>query len=76
MLQTLDKAKETFSAILMIASPDRPDYEVHAFEKELRKIAAITDGEVNEEQLLECTPFSCCTSAKGVLTSVWRSETV
>jgi hypothetical protein len=62
MLQKLDVAKETFSAILMITSPDSTEKEVCAFEKELRKIADIETGEVGDEDLLEATPFSCCTN--------------
>ena len=37
MLQNLDNAKETFSAILMLDSADvTVEKEVHAFERELR----------------------------------------
>jgi hypothetical protein len=68
MLQKLEMARETFSAVLMIASPNTPDKEVHAFEKE------IADMEVGDEDLLEAMPFSCCTNAKSVVTSVWRHQ--
>ena len=54
----------------MIASPDTPDKEIHAFEKELRKIADMDTGEVGDEDLLEAMPFFCCTNAKSVITSV------
>ena len=74
MLQKLDAAKEIFSAILMITSPNVPDKEVHAFENKLRKIADIQTDEVAEEDLLDSTPFSCCTNARGVITSVWQPQ--
>ena len=59
MLQKLDMAKDTFSAVLMIASPDTPDKEVHAFEKELCKIADMDTGEVGDEDLLEALLHKC-----------------
>ena len=71
MLQNLDNARETFLAILMITTPSG-HREVHAFEKELRTITGIQDRDINDEELLDSTPFSCCTNAKGVITSVWR----
>ena len=71
MLQKLDIANETFSAILVITSPNNQDKEVHAFEKELRKIADIQTDEVGEEILLESLPFSCSTNLNGVITSIW-----
>ena len=72
MLQNLDMAKATFSAILIITSPDITEIEVHAFEKELRKITGIDSDKVDEIDLLEASPFSCCTNAKSVVTSVWH----
>ena len=74
MLQKLDMAKGTFSAILMLTLPDNTDKEVHAFKKELGKIAAINTGEVGDEDLLEAIPFSCCTNTKSVIASVWRPQ--
>ena len=69
-------AKETFSAILMLTLPDNTDKEVHAFEKELRKIAAIDTGKVGDEDLLKAMPFSCCTNTKilSVITNVCRPQ--
>ena len=59
MLQKLDMAKDTFSAVLMITSPDTPDKEVHAFEKELCKIADMDTGKVGDEDLLEALLHKC-----------------
>ena len=77
MLQHLDKAKETFSAFLMLtyfneSTNSQTDCEVHAFETDLRKITAIEEEDISEEDLLDSNPFSCCTNAKNVITSVWK----
>ena len=48
--------------------------EVHAFEKELCKIADMDTGEVEDKDLLKAMPFSCCTNAKSVVNSVWRHQ--
>ena len=60
--------KETFSVILMITSEDKEKMEVHAFERELRNIADITDDEITEENLLKAPTFSCCQKSEGILT--------
>lgn len=49
MLQNLDQSKETFSAILMITSKDKEKMEIHAFERELRNIADITDDKITKK---------------------------
>ena len=67
MLQKVDMAKETLSAIVVITTPSIADKEVHIFEAELRKIVDADSVEVTEEELLESCPFSCCVNAKNVL---------
>ena len=67
-------AKETFSAILMITSPDISEKEVQTFKTELRTITNIDAHEINEEDSLETAPFNCCTNAKSILTSIWYPQ--
>ena len=70
MLQKFDAAKEAFSAILISSSEDTSK-EVHAFETELPNKKT---EQVSEEDLFEAIPYSCCTNAKNVITSVWRPQ--
>ena len=72
MLQNLDRVKETFSAVLMITLEDGNSMEIQAFERELRAIAEIEEGTIEEENLLEGKPFSFKINQRDIITNVWH----
>ena len=52
MLQSLDRVKETFSAVLMVSQEDGDRVEIQAFERELHAIAQIEDGSIEHRLTL------------------------
>ena len=63
--------KKPFLLILMITSKDKEKMEIHAFERELRNIADITDDKITKKISWKHPHFHVAITPRG-FSHVWR----